>query len=396
MRTKQNQDSFEPSKSCWYGLGWRRWDPHLFPMKPWVTRVLCPALFQRVGHGDKNHADADRSPVFLQFIDCVWQMTRQVNCWVAHVSTKLRYTRRQIRCSSFMLELQSQEPSSSLEIRHGRGIVEEGSLMAGGFFSPQVCEAWEVLTVCCDLCAVFWSKYQQWSGSWLKKSGSSWTVTGEMGGKKRMPLNMKLFCIQAEKEGEFPSSEVTSFVLSSELWGAHVLMCSRWGRSCNQGSPGREGCFPREEGLQLSSPSPQHILHIDAMHCVYSFCPFVARQFSLWYVWLFLHGTSTATTAPSVHLRSSCWSELRAASLLFPLGGALSGYKGYFLLAPGNFGFFLCIISHMLQPFVHGLVTWSVIRCRTSFDLKWHWVCVNTAVRPFGPLAFAQNSSLHM
>ncbi|XP_026531430.1 myotubularin-related protein 2 [Notechis scutatus] len=31
----------------------------------------------RVGHGDKNHADADRSPVFLQFVDCVWQMTRQ-------------------------------------------------------------------------------------------------------------------------------------------------------------------------------------------------------------------------------------------------------------------------------------------------------------------------------
>uniref|UniRef100_A0A8C5P7F6 Myotubularin n=1 Tax=Leptobrachium leishanense TaxID=445787 RepID=A0A8C5P7F6_9ANUR len=31
----------------------------------------------RVGHGDKNHADAEKSPVFLQFIDCVWQMTRQ-------------------------------------------------------------------------------------------------------------------------------------------------------------------------------------------------------------------------------------------------------------------------------------------------------------------------------
>ncbi|XP_069746882.1 phosphatidylinositol-3,5-bisphosphate 3-phosphatase MTMR2 isoform X2 [Narcine bancroftii] len=31
----------------------------------------------RVGHGDKNHTDADRSPVFLQFIDCVWQMIRQ-------------------------------------------------------------------------------------------------------------------------------------------------------------------------------------------------------------------------------------------------------------------------------------------------------------------------------
>nr|XP_023697469.1 myotubularin-like [Paramormyrops kingsleyae] len=31
----------------------------------------------RIGHGDKNHADADRSPIFLQFVDCVWQMTKQ-------------------------------------------------------------------------------------------------------------------------------------------------------------------------------------------------------------------------------------------------------------------------------------------------------------------------------
>ncbi|XP_076835532.1 myotubularin-related protein 1b isoform X3 [Brachyhypopomus gauderio] len=31
----------------------------------------------RVGHGDENHANSERSPLFLQFIDCVWQMTRQ-------------------------------------------------------------------------------------------------------------------------------------------------------------------------------------------------------------------------------------------------------------------------------------------------------------------------------
>ncbi|XP_044079631.1 myotubularin-related protein 2 isoform X1 [Siniperca chuatsi] len=31
----------------------------------------------RIGHGDKNHTDADRSPVFIQFVDCVWQLTRQ-------------------------------------------------------------------------------------------------------------------------------------------------------------------------------------------------------------------------------------------------------------------------------------------------------------------------------
>lgn len=32
---------------------------------------------QRVGHGDDKHSDPDRSPVFLQFMDCVWQITRQ-------------------------------------------------------------------------------------------------------------------------------------------------------------------------------------------------------------------------------------------------------------------------------------------------------------------------------
>lgn len=31
---------------------------------------------QRIGHGDDHHSDADRSPVFLQFIDCVWQVTK--------------------------------------------------------------------------------------------------------------------------------------------------------------------------------------------------------------------------------------------------------------------------------------------------------------------------------
>lgn len=42
------------------------------------AHIIFHSFLQRVGHGDKNHADADRSPVFLQFIDCVWQMTRQV------------------------------------------------------------------------------------------------------------------------------------------------------------------------------------------------------------------------------------------------------------------------------------------------------------------------------
>ena len=37
----------------------------------------CILFVQRLGHGDRNHSDDQRAPIFLQFIDCVWQMTIQ-------------------------------------------------------------------------------------------------------------------------------------------------------------------------------------------------------------------------------------------------------------------------------------------------------------------------------
>uniref|UniRef100_A0A8C6UC84 phosphatidylinositol-3,5-bisphosphate 3-phosphatase n=1 Tax=Neogobius melanostomus TaxID=47308 RepID=A0A8C6UC84_9GOBI len=44
--------------------------------KEWIS--FGHKFASRIGHGDKNHADQDRSPIFVQFIDCVWQMTKQV------------------------------------------------------------------------------------------------------------------------------------------------------------------------------------------------------------------------------------------------------------------------------------------------------------------------------
>uniref|UniRef100_A0A8C9FE12 phosphatidylinositol-3,5-bisphosphate 3-phosphatase n=1 Tax=Pavo cristatus TaxID=9049 RepID=A0A8C9FE12_PAVCR len=46
--------------------------------KEWIS--FGHRFAMRVGHGGDDHADADRSPIFLQFIDCVWQMTKQVSC----------------------------------------------------------------------------------------------------------------------------------------------------------------------------------------------------------------------------------------------------------------------------------------------------------------------------
>uniref|UniRef100_A0A8D0HAL0 phosphatidylinositol-3,5-bisphosphate 3-phosphatase n=1 Tax=Sphenodon punctatus TaxID=8508 RepID=A0A8D0HAL0_SPHPU len=43
--------------------------------KEWIS--FGHRFAMRVGHGDDDHTNADRSPIFLQFIDCVWQMTKQ-------------------------------------------------------------------------------------------------------------------------------------------------------------------------------------------------------------------------------------------------------------------------------------------------------------------------------
>lgn len=43
--------------------------------KEWVS--FGHKFAQRIGHGEDKYSDSDRSPVFLQFIDCVWQMTVQ-------------------------------------------------------------------------------------------------------------------------------------------------------------------------------------------------------------------------------------------------------------------------------------------------------------------------------
>ena len=35
--------------------------------------------FQRIGHGEDKHGDEERSPIFVQFLDCVWQLYNQVH-----------------------------------------------------------------------------------------------------------------------------------------------------------------------------------------------------------------------------------------------------------------------------------------------------------------------------
>lgn len=43
--------------------------------KEWIS--FGHKFQMRIGHGEDKHNDTERSPVFLQFIDCVWQITQQ-------------------------------------------------------------------------------------------------------------------------------------------------------------------------------------------------------------------------------------------------------------------------------------------------------------------------------
>ena len=45
--------------------------------KEWIS--FGHKFNHRIGHGEDKHSDAERSPVFLQFIDCVWQIYIQVS-----------------------------------------------------------------------------------------------------------------------------------------------------------------------------------------------------------------------------------------------------------------------------------------------------------------------------
>ncbi|XP_057711483.1 myotubularin-related protein 1a isoform X1 [Corythoichthys intestinalis] len=43
--------------------------------KEWIS--FGHKFAARVGHGEDDHGNSERSPLFVQFVDCVWQMTRQ-------------------------------------------------------------------------------------------------------------------------------------------------------------------------------------------------------------------------------------------------------------------------------------------------------------------------------
>lgn len=180
------------------------------------------------------------------------------------------------------------------------------------------------------------------------------------------------------------------------LLEAVILTCSWWGQDAATGAAWEEkgGLWGRRafcSPLHRPSLSLQFTAHVltDPLGSFSSPC--------LW-AWLFLRGTAIANTAPThrhvpptdpccrIPPCCSLQEVLCCTNRLFPFG-------------PGKFPFLFMHYFTYASAFFHSLVAWSVVRrrhSRASFNLKQHWVCINTAVKPFRPLAFAQNSSLHM
>lgn len=208
---------------------------------------------------------------------------------------------------------------------------------------------------------------------------------------------MKLYHIQAEKEGGFTIiGGHFHRALLGLLLQAGILTCSWWGqdvatRAAWEEMGGLQGRKASRSPLHRPSVSVQFTacvltdpLWSSSSPCHGSDCFCMERQEHTQPlpIHLFLPLTCVARYLPAV-----------------PSGKRSVVHTGYFHLAPGNCRFFLLIISPVLQPFVHSLIAWSVMRGRHSrarFNLKQHWVYINTVVKSFRPLAFAQNSSLYM
>jgi hypothetical protein len=61
--------------------------------KEWLS--FGHKFHQRIGHGNKNHSDDQRSPIFLQFMDALWQIMQQVR--VRGGRKKIKYVTRNIQ-----------------------------------------------------------------------------------------------------------------------------------------------------------------------------------------------------------------------------------------------------------------------------------------------------------
>ena len=194
-----------------------------------------------------------------------------------------------------------------------------------------------------------------------------------------------------------------------------LLFCCPWhpdGEVRTAASAVREKCFPMEEGLLLSSLSLQFAA------CT-PFAPLWSSSSSP------CHGsvcicTSAATTAPictSPFIPLICIAWCLSA---VPSAKHSVGHTHYFHLAPGNFHSFMFYFTYAPAFCLQcGWMVWTLILfsmrnafCFLLLQCGWmvhHWgagtaeqastcstECVNTAVRPFMPLAFAQNTSLHV
>lgn len=138
------------------------------------------------------------------------------------------------------------------------------------------------------------------------------------------------------------------------------------------------------------------VLSISAVCCMYSFCPFVELQFfSLSWICLYLYISSNHS--PYLYISIHPTGLRCMVPLCCALCKALCWAHALFPFGPREFPF-LYVLFHICSSLLFAVwlngpslgagTAEQASTCSTE--------CVNTAVRPFMPLAFAQNTSLHV
>eukprot|EP00040_Diaphanoeca_grandis_P035787 m.225832 g.225832 ORF g.225832 m.225832 type:complete len:854 (-) comp33470_c6_seq1:116-2677(-) len=75
---------------------------------------------QRIGHGNQNAGDEQRSPIFVQFLDCVWQIMEQFPCafeFNSHFLVTILDEMYSCRFGTFLYNSESKRAQEQLQVR---------------------------------------------------------------------------------------------------------------------------------------------------------------------------------------------------------------------------------------------------------------------------------------
>jgi len=134
--------------------------------KEWIS--FGHKFAHRIGHGEDKNNDAERSPVFVQFIDCVWQVTQQFpNAFEFNESFLLLVLDHLYSCLFGTFLCNSEKERRDLGVRaKAQSLWSYVNSCRARFLNPMYCKPLDEKVVLFPLASIRYMKF--WRGYYLR------------------------------------------------------------------------------------------------------------------------------------------------------------------------------------------------------------------------------------